>query len=140
MLLAEINDTPEQAFELRRAIERIKPDKIHLNTVVRPPCEEYARPVSKELMQRIKAILGERCEIIADFKQTTITGQHLDHLKGIAATITRRPVTIEDLVRMTGLHRNEILKHIQILLKKKRIEIYKHENKEYYRKARGFDA
>jgi hypothetical protein len=41
---------------------------------------------------------------------------------------------------MTGLHRNEILKHIQILLKKKRIEIYKHENKEYYRKARGFDA
>jgi wyosine [tRNA(Phe)-imidazoG37] synthetase (radical SAM superfamily) len=139
MLLAEINDRPEQALELRKAIDKINPDKVHLNTVVRPPSEEYARPVSWETMQSIKAILGKGCEVIADFKHGAITGQHLDHLERIAATIARRPVTIEDLESTSGLHKNEILKYIQILLKEKRIEIYAHDKREYYRTIRGSD-
>jgi wyosine [tRNA(Phe)-imidazoG37] synthetase (radical SAM superfamily) len=139
MLIKGINDKSAHAMELKKALERINPDKIHLNTVVRPPSEEHAHPVSEKTMQSIKALLGSKCEIIADFKRSAMTGQHLDHMKQIAATIARRPVTIDDLVRITGLHRNEILKHIQILLNQRKIEISKHDQKEYYRKVRRSD-
>lgn len=139
MLIKGINDEPDQIKELKRAIDRINPDKIHLNTVVRPPSEEYAHPVSPETLQRSKGILGEKCEIIVDFGPKTITGQHLDHLDRIAAIIARRPVTIDDLVKISGLHKNEILKYIQVLLKQVKIEMSRHNQKEYYRTLRGSD-
>jgi wyosine [tRNA(Phe)-imidazoG37] synthetase (radical SAM superfamily) len=139
MLVRGINDKTEQIKDLGKVIARINPDKIHLNTVVRPPSEEYARPVSLETMQHIREILGEKCEIIADFKSKTISRQHENQLNRIAATIARRPVTIDDLMRITGLHRNQILKYVQMLLKQRKIEISKHDQKEYYRTNRGSD-
>lgn len=46
-------------------------EKIQLNTVIRPPAEEFARSSSREDLKKIKTMLGERCEIIAEFKRPT---------------------------------------------------------------------
>src|SRR4030042_2745987 len=45
LLLRGINDTPEQIEGFGKYIKKINPEKIHLNTVVRPPVESYAAPV-----------------------------------------------------------------------------------------------
>ena len=139
MLIKDINDEPAQIEKIKGVINRIKPDKIHLNTVVRPPSEQYARPVPQEMLQNIKRTLGENCEIIVDLRPKAITEQYTDHLNRIAAIIARRPVTIDDLARISGLHQNEILKYIQVLLKQARIELSRHDQKEYYRTVRGSD-
>ncbi len=134
MIVRGINDEPRQLEELHRVIETINPDKIHLNTVVRPPSEKYAQPVSQEALKRYKEILGDRCEIIVDFKHASMANVKSGQLKKIAAIIERRPVTIDDLVKASGLHRNEIIKHIQTLLEQDKIEISRHGREEYYRK------
>jgi len=46
-------------------------EKIQLNTVIRPPAEEFARSSSREDLKKIKTVLAERCEIIAEFKRPT---------------------------------------------------------------------
>jgi wyosine [tRNA(Phe)-imidazoG37] synthetase (radical SAM superfamily) len=139
MLIKGINDGTDQIKDLKIVIDRINPDKIHLNTVVRPPSEEYVHPVSQEILQNIKRILGEKCEIVVDFKPKTMPAEHTDQLNGIAAIIARRPITIDDLSRITGLHKNEILKYIQVLLKSGKIEKSRHDQKEYYRILRRSD-
>lgn len=67
MLVKGVNDTPEQLSRLRAAVDRIQPDLVHLNTVVRPPAADWARPVSPGKMGEIAAYLGPRCEVIAEY-------------------------------------------------------------------------
>ncbi len=138
MLLKGINDKPEHIENLKTVIDRINPDRIHLNTVVRPPSEKHSHPVSMETMQQIKSVLGEKCEIIADFEPKG-TGVSPDRrLETIAAVAARRPVTLDDMAESTGLHRNQIIKYIQLLLDRGTLEIMEHDGKQYY-KARGTD-
>jgi wyosine [tRNA(Phe)-imidazoG37] synthetase (radical SAM superfamily) len=134
MLVKGINDKPEQIENLKRIIERIDPDRIHLNTVVRPPSEKYAHPVSLETMRRIKDMLGEKCEIIADFEPKRTDASPGRQLEIITAVAARRPVTMDDLAESTGLHRNQILKYIQLLLDKGMLEMTEHNGKQYYKK------
>jgi len=132
MLVHGMNDSPEQIRKLKDVIDRINPDKIHLNTVVRPPSEAHAQPVPMETMQELKKILGEKCEIIVDFAAKTKDGRDGNALEMITAIISRRPVTVADLVRATSLHKNEILKYLHLLSRKGRINISRHNGKEFY--------
>ncbi len=54
VLIAEgINDTPEDLDAIAEVITRMKLTRVQLNTVVRPPLEKYARPVSSERLEEI---------------------------------------------------------------------------------------
>ena len=39
-----VNDHRSELIQMKKAIDRIQPDLIHLNTVVRPPFEKWAVP------------------------------------------------------------------------------------------------
>ncbi len=138
MLMRDINDSPEQINNLMKVIDKIHPDKIHLNTVVRPPSEKCAHPVSLEAMQRIQDMFGEKCEIIVDFKPKTKDRLYDTNLEKITAMISRRPLTLDDLVKTTNLSRNELLECVQLLLHKGKIEMSMHDGKQFY-KPRGTD-
>jgi len=137
MLIRGINDTPMQIAKIKTVIDRIMPDKIHLNTVVRPPSEEYARPVSLKTLQGIKKILGAKCEIIAEFKSSAAKMQDTELLMEILAIVKRRPITLYELAQITESHENEIIKSIDILLKQGKIGISRYGQKDYYRIQRG---
>ncbi|XCN74004.1 MAG: radical SAM protein [Candidatus Electrothrix aestuarii] len=54
ILLAQgINDSNEEVEALRQAIQRMRLDRIQLNTVARPPLESFARPLDKKSMEAI---------------------------------------------------------------------------------------
>ena len=65
-----VNDGKEELMEMKRAIGRIQPDLIHLNTVVRPPSEKWAAPLNQKEMEEIQAFFGERASIISEFDRT----------------------------------------------------------------------
>ena len=132
MLIKGINDQPEQIMRLKKVIDGIRPDKIQINTVVRPPSEGYATPVALETMQEARRILGERSEVIFEFTESAKEGTNKNILEMINAIISRRPVTKCDLVKITKMRDNEILKYIQILAQKGRISISRHEGKDFY--------
>ena len=64
MLVKGINDGLEQVRKLKEIIDKINPDKVQLNSPVRSTAEAQVEAVDKKRIEKIKEILGERCEII----------------------------------------------------------------------------
>jgi wyosine [tRNA(Phe)-imidazoG37] synthetase (radical SAM superfamily) len=64
MLVKGINDDLDQIRKLKDIIEKINPDKIHLNSPIRVTSEENILPVDKKRLQKFKEILGDKCQIL----------------------------------------------------------------------------
>jgi len=132
MLVKGINDSLSEINKLKDDVVKIAPDRIHLNTVVRPPSEKYALPLSTEELQKVKNILGDNAEIIASTKTKREPAYIIDIEKTIFDIIKRRPVTLDDICSVTDLHRNEILKYLDQLQQDKKIKLTKHDSRNYY--------
>ncbi len=132
MIVKGINDSPQEIKRMAEVIEKIKLDKIQLNTVVRPPAEEFVQPVSLENLKKIRRSLGEKCEIIAGFKRPSQEICSEDIEKGILTMLKRRPVTLLDISRSSGIHQNEAIKYLNILEKEDQIFTKFYKGKRYY--------
>jgi wyosine [tRNA(Phe)-imidazoG37] synthetase (radical SAM superfamily) len=132
MLVKGINDSPSDIKALKRAIARIGPDKVQLNTVVRPPAEKWARPLSQRALNRIKKELGTRAEVVVDFRRRPGSPAVTDIRRAILAMAERRPVTLEDITSSLGRKKQEVWPHLETLLRWQRISRQKHGGTIYY--------
>lgn len=64
MLVAGINDDLRHIKRLKEAVTMINPDKIQLNTPVRHTALKGTVPPNKRKLNKIKEILGPKCEIL----------------------------------------------------------------------------
>ena len=112
-----INDTRENISELYKVIKKIKPDKVQLNTLDRPPAESFIKPVTKEFLQNIVDIWKDLdVEIISRFKNRKEIRSYNQKIEDILIeTISRRPCTLDDLSIITGLPVVEINKYLDVL-------------------------
>lgn len=137
MLVKGVNDSPAAIAALKAAVARIRPDRIELNTVVRPPAEAGAAPLGPAELRKVRAALGPRAEIVASFarrKQAPAAGA-LE--RAVLATVRRRPQTAEDIAAALGRHRDEVLKAVAALLDRGRARKLVHAGKTYFAGARG---
>lgn len=116
-ILPGINDTEEEIESFKKVIERVAPQKVQLNTLDRPGAEAWVKPVVKEKLQQIAEKLGDKVEIIADFKpRKEIRSFNQELKKEIIDLLKERPCTNQDLAETLGIHIHEINKYIQTLL------------------------
>lgn len=132
MLVKGKNDSPKHINKLKAAVREIQPDRIQLNTVIRPPAEQFARALSLKDLKKIKKAFGKKCEIIADFAQMNQFPQSQDLERKILSMIQRRPVTLSDISASLGKHRDEVLKYLNILISNGKIKPLTHKGKTYY--------
>ena len=132
VLVKGINDSLEEIERVARVTGKMNLERIQLNTVVRPPAEEFAGPLSREDLENMKTVLGEKCEIIAEFRRPTQRAQEVDVEKRILSMVKRRPLRLVDISRSLGLHRNEVIKYLEVLEKKHEIRTKVHNNQVYY--------
>ncbi len=132
MLVKGVNDSPPHIKKLIKAISEINPDKIQLNTVIRPPAEKFALALNSKELKRIKNILGEKCEIIAEFAKKKQVPPSEDLEEAIFSLIQRRPVTLTDISSSLGKHKNEIIKYLNFLLKEGKVKLVVHKGLRYY--------
>lgn len=66
LLVREMNDAPEDIEALIAVIRRMRIDRIQLNTVVRPPAEVCARPLSRERLIAIGHLLHQEIALPID--------------------------------------------------------------------------
>jgi len=121
MLVKGINDSPSDIRALKPVIARIKPDKVQLNTVVRPPAEKWAQPLTKGELNKIKDRLGGRAEVVSDFKEKSLPPRAENLEEAVLSMSRRRPVTLRDLTETLGQDENEILKTLDFLVAKGKI-------------------
>jgi wyosine [tRNA(Phe)-imidazoG37] synthetase (radical SAM superfamily) len=135
MLVKGVNDTPAHVRALRDAIAVIRPDRVQLNTVVRPPAEASARPLSPRELGRIARAIGGGAEVVADFGPRRGSGAEADLGEAIVAMARRRPVTAGDISASLARHRDEVLKAAGRLLGSGRIRLVRHGRKTFYEAA-----
>jgi wyosine [tRNA(Phe)-imidazoG37] synthetase (radical SAM superfamily) len=112
-----INTDPKQIAAIRDAVERIKPDKVQLNTAVRPTADPHIKRLSPDRLRDIAAQLGPGCEVVADFSP----GRHVapaesqTPAEALFSMLKRRPCSLNDISASLGISRNEVLTHISDL-------------------------
>lgn len=121
-LLGGLTAMQAEAEKIAVQAQKVRPDRIQLNTVARPPAYDSAKGVPEAEMSRLAVLFGENAEVVADFG-----GVHEDSVfsvkrEDVLDLIERRPVTLDDVSLSLGVHRNEAVKHLDNLLKQGAIE------------------
>lgn len=112
-----VNDKPEELKKMKEAIKMIHPERIHLNTVVRPPSEEYALPLNQNEMEEIRTFFGEKASIISEFDRHPLFTPERNIEEKILKILKRRPLSLSDLSRNMGIAESKINSSILLLIK-----------------------
>ncbi len=107
-----LNTDAEQIAKIRDAIELIRPDKIQLNTAVRPTAEADIMKLDAEKLQAIAARLGPKCEVVADFSLSHHGKPFGNKAEDVLSILKRRPCSLNDICSGLGIGRNEALKYV----------------------------
>ncbi len=132
MLVKGINDSKKEVELFRAITAKGAFDKIQLNTVVRPPSDANAVPLSIDRLREIKNFLGKNCEIIPEFKREKQEESIKENKKRILELLKRRPVTLSDISTALGINRNEAIKYLDFYRKNGIVKILNFEGKIYY--------
>ena len=116
MVVAGLNDSDEEIGRMGALADRIRPDRIQLNTVIRPPSDADARAVERDRMDEIADLLGPLAEVIADYDAASVPSDAARKERDVQAMLERRPCTLSDVAAGLGIHRNEAIKYLQHLL------------------------
>jgi len=132
VLLEGINDSDKELRGLERAIREIEPDKIQLNTVVRPPADSRARPIDMKRLESIKAIFGDRAEVVAEASSRQEGARYDSLTETVLEIARRRPVRATDLAQVLNVPLAEVERLIHGLRLKGRIKGHEHAGEVYY--------
>jgi wyosine [tRNA(Phe)-imidazoG37] synthetase (radical SAM superfamily) len=135
MLVRGINDSSGDIAALKKAVSRIKPDRIQLNTVVRPPAEKWARSLTRKALEKIRKELGKGAEVVAEFRKKRASPAEADVKTAILSMVQRRPVTLKDMAFTLGQSKRRLLGHLADLERWGRVSIVRHKGVAYYSRS-----
>jgi len=132
ILLSGLNDTDREIEGLKQVVMEISPDKIQLNTVIRPPSDKRAKPVNALRMDQIRNFFGERAEVVAYAHHDKNAAEYGSGGVSVVEMARRRPVRISDIA--TALHRTpeDTERLVKELLLKGEIIEQEHEGETFY--------
>ena len=134
-LIEGVNSSPEQVRKIAAQAEKIRPDKIQLNTAVRPTADPGVRALSESELAELCKLFGPKAEVIADFRSPAPANSTSAGSEQVLDMIRRRPVTAQDIASGMGLPLAEALKQAQALRAEGKIVGEKRGEKEYFRPA-----
>ena len=104
MMIKGVNDDPEELAEFKKILDYVGADKIQLNTVTRPPSEENAGAMDASALEGVCRFFGNRCEVVSAFdKSAECTEDDADWEENVLGIIERRSMSLEDIVKVTGV-------------------------------------
>jgi wyosine [tRNA(Phe)-imidazoG37] synthetase (radical SAM superfamily) len=130
MLLAGMTAQGPQVRRLTELAARIAPDRVQLNTAVRPPAESSAVPVDRATLEESAALFTPCAEVIADLPVSAGDGVAAE--ADVLELVSRRPCTVADIAAGLGIHHGEALKAATALVNQGAAELHTHEGRSFY--------
>lgn len=115
-LVRGLNDSPEQIERIAGQAARIRPDRIQLNTAVRPTADPEVAALNAAALESLADRFTPRAEVIADFKAKPAEGGLSVKPEELLDMIRRRPVTADDIAEGKGLPKEAVAEHLRVLL------------------------
>jgi wyosine [tRNA(Phe)-imidazoG37] synthetase (radical SAM superfamily) len=130
-LVAGMNSMPDDVRKIAALAKTIAPERIQLNTAVRPPAEEFVTPLAKERLVSLTDLFTPKAEIIAEFNTSRQTRLQVTQ-DTILEMLRRRPCTAQQIANGFDMHINEVLKYLGSLLRKDQVHTESMKNGVYY--------
>ena len=106
---------------LGKVLATISVDKVQLNTICRPPLLSEAKGVEEGRIHSIARFLGEKCEVIPAFGEEAAPGTGRGFASRLLATLRRRSLSFDDIVRVTGVSPSRVRTGLARLERQKKI-------------------
>jgi len=139
MLLAGVTGIDSEVRKIAGIVEKVRADRVQLNTAVRPTAEDFALALSAEEMDGFARLVGAGCEVIADFRGIHEAARFRRGREDVLALLRRRPCTLEDIAAALGMHMNEATKYVGELQHEEKIVMEAHHGAPYYRAKADLD-
>jgi len=134
-LVGGMNSDKEEVKKIASLAKEICPARIHLNTAVRPPAEDFATPLSRERMEELSHLFDPPAEIIAEFSAEKDLKLQANK-ETVLAMLRRRPCTADQIARGFGMHLNEVSKYLGNLMRADQIRAERKDSTIYYAAVR----
>lgn len=139
LLVSGITGMPPEVKDIAAWTNKIRIEKVQLNTVSRPAYEDFACAVGSEQMKKLAELFSCPVEILqnisaADHPATTCS-ETAD--RDILDLLARRPCTLEGLCLGLGLHPHDIAKRLKNLLDQNRISSVMIDHALFYKISEG---
>jgi wyosine [tRNA(Phe)-imidazoG37] synthetase (radical SAM superfamily) len=100
MLVKDLNDSDEELTSIRRAVDRIKPDRVYILTPIRPPAESWVSQPDPERILRAQEIIGQATAISGLESGEFGLQEFLDAKQAIVEIGSRHPLRREQAAKI----------------------------------------
>ena len=130
-LVPGMNTMSDEVDRLAKITGELTPDRIHLNTAVRPPVEAFVQPLIKERMRALSRKFHPAADVISEFSKHPSKNQIADQ-DTIFGMLQRRPCTAKQITAGFGMNLSEVLKHLEMMVRNGRVQPKRTNTEIYY--------
>jgi wyosine [tRNA(Phe)-imidazoG37] synthetase (radical SAM superfamily) len=134
MLVADINDQQEQLRAIAGVVDKLRPDRVELNTVVRPPADGGVCALSPQRMSAARLVFpADRTEVIGRFVGSATSQKDVALADRIQELVRRRPCTVDEMAASLAVSSKELASTAQCLRQRGVLAVSRFADREYYR-------
>lgn len=101
-IIEDVNSQLENARRIAEVVESINPDRIDINTAVRPPADSGVKASSEKHLQELAELFGPKAAVTAAFKKSASAAQEVSE-ETLLGLIKRHPATAAQLAAQFSL-------------------------------------
>jgi wyosine [tRNA(Phe)-imidazoG37] synthetase (radical SAM superfamily) len=121
-LLAGVTGIASEVRKMAALAERIGSDRIDLNTISRPPAEEFACPVPLTQMEDLARLCKGKVGIICQGARPQGAAVEIAAEEDILGLLSRRPCTLADIASGLGIHATAVTKCLDSLTAARKVQ------------------
>jgi wyosine [tRNA(Phe)-imidazoG37] synthetase (radical SAM superfamily) len=134
-LLAGVTAIPSNVEKLAVLVGKLRPERVQLNTVYRPPAEGLAEPVSVEKLRDFQPYFTGNVDIVGNLSGRFPVGDTVRAEVEILALLKRRPCTVQDVSAGLALSPITVMKELDALRSLGKVETVTKGGGVFYRVA-----
>lgn len=132
MIIKNFNDNEEAMEAIAKFAREISPDRIHLNTPVRPTPRKMAKMVEPARLAGLAQIFTPMADIPESYEKNGAES-NLSSKGLILQMLKRRPCRIKDMLDSTGLPESTLIPLLNTMIKAGSVISIQHENDVFYK-------
>jgi wyosine [tRNA(Phe)-imidazoG37] synthetase (radical SAM superfamily) len=126
-----INSHPSQVRKISEAVSAIHPDRVDINTVIRPPAVEGVAAVPEDHLKELAQLFGEKASVTPAFRKQGFASMDVSE-EAVLGLISRHPATCGQLAEEYNLPEDLMLKTLAEMMKSGLLLSEKREGETYY--------
>lgn len=124
LLVSGVNDGPEHLRDLAAVVRRIGPDRVELNTVVRPPAVGGVRGLSAEAIAKAAGFFSScPVDVLGAYEAKGARHGEEGLEERLVALVRRRPCPMEEMADALGVSSEAVSRAVQSLVGKGRLRL-----------------